>query len=945
MKHIFKKFHIGSNHEPNRSNENPSPVAAASSSPCVSDNRPATALGQTSGNSPPSPSSSPSLATTSPGGGSVTQVSVPNRSDYFSSEEEFQVQLALAISASNSDFRDDPEKDQIRAATLLSLGNHRIDSTSRDQGDAAEVLSRQYWEYNLLDYEEKVANGFYDVLSTDSAVQGKIPSLSDIEASFGSSGFEVVMVNMTVDPALEELVQIAQCIADCPGTEVRVLVQRLAELVMGHMGGPVKDPHFMLARWMERSTELRTSLHTSVLPIGSINIGLSRHRALLFKVLADSIKMPCRLVKGSHYTGVEEDAVNIIKLEDEREFLVDLMGAPGTLLPADTVNAKDTTNFKPYNPKVSRIPSLHHSNDVGISSARPTLGHEEGSSQNFGAEAISLIDGKLSYGRTESVPSSSGTGTSRHKGAHFGDGNVRLNVNVVPFGQSSEDSKNLFADLNPFQIRGTGKSFMPNKFSDNKSEELQKPTIGHPPVPLWKNRVAFNAVPNKNEYDYMEGRFPRISRAPNDHNMALSSSNSTVSENVKPGGSGTSNDLIASVRSAEVGSSSSNMNTQLASSMIEPNILPLIDEQNRKSNGERSGNTDMEDEKVDAVDGRDNLIRFDNRRKFTYDRSVGTNLILKDPGSPSPLVNPSSNRFEQVYDDVDVGQCEIQWEDLVIGERIGLGSYGEVYHADWNDTEVAVKKFLDQDFSGAALAEFKREVLIMRQLRHPNIVLFMGAVTRPPNLSIVTEFLPRGSLYRIIHRPNCQIDEKRRIKMALDVARGMNCLHTSNPTIVHRDLKSPNLLVDKNWNVKVSDFGLSRLKHNTFLSSKSTGGTPEWMAPEVLRNEPSNEKCDVYSFGIILWELATLRLPWSGMNPMQVVGAVGFRNLRLEIPKEVDPTVARIIRECWQTDPNLRPSFSQLANILKPLQRLVLPPHSDQPSSSVLQEISVNSTP
>ena len=60
-------------------------------------------------------------------------------------------------------------------------------------------------------------------------------------------------------------------------------------------------------------------------------------------------------------------------------------------------------------------------------------------------------------------------------------------------------------------------------------------------------------------------------------------------------------------------------------------------------------------------------------------------------------------------------------------------------------------------------------------------------------------------------------------------------------------------------------------------------------------------RCDVYSFGIILWELATLRLPWSGMNPMQVVGAVGFRNLRLEIPKEVDPTVARIIRECWQT--------------------------------------------
>ncbi|MBA0687314.1 hypothetical protein Goari_014862 [Gossypium aridum] len=239
----------------------------------------------------------------------------------------------------------------------------------------------------------------------------------------------------------------------------------------------------------------------------------------------------------------------------------------------------------------------------------------------------------------------------------------------------------------------------------------------------------------------------------------------------------------------------------------------------------------------------------------------------------------------------------------------------------------------------------------MRRLRHPNVVLFMGAVTRPPNLSIITEFLPRGSLYKILHRPHPQIDEKRRIKMALDVARGMNCLHTSIPTIVHRDLKSPNLLVDKNWTVKVADFGLSRLKHNTFLSSKSTAGTlpamfqPEWMAPEVLRNEPSNEKCDVYSFGIILWELATLRLPWSGMNPMQVVGAVGFQNRRLDIPKELDPLVARIIWQCWQTDPSLRPSFADLTVALKPLQRLVIPLHQDQSSSPMPQGISVNSTP
>ncbi|GMP72348.1 hypothetical protein CsSME_00030427 [Camellia sinensis var. sinensis] len=130
-------------------------------------------------------------------------------------------------------------------------------------------------------------------------------------------------------------------------------------------------------------------------------------------------------------------------------------------------------------------------------------------------------------------------------------------------------------------------------------------------------------------------------------------------------------------------------------------------------------------------------------------------------------------------------------------------------------------------------------------------------------------------------------------------AKGMNYLHTSHPIIVYRDLKTPNLLVDKNWVVKVCDFGLSRMKHNTFLSSKSTAGTAEWMAPEVLKNEPSNEKSDVYSFGVMLWELATLRVPWTGMNSMPVVGAVGFQNRHLDITEEIDPMVGEIITDCW----------------------------------------------
>ncbi|KAB1202765.1 Serine/threonine-protein kinase EDR1 [Morella rubra] len=766
------------------------------------------------------------------------------------------------------------------------------------------VKDANVMEYNVLDYEDKVVDGFYDVygLSTDSANQEKMPSLTDLETKLGSSGFEVVMVNQTIDPALEELLQIAHCIVlDCPASEVGVLAQRLAELVTGHMGGPVKDANVMVARWMERRAELRTTLNTSVLPIGSINIGLSRHRALLFKVLADSMRMPCRLVKGSHYTGVEDDAVNIIKLEDESEFLVDLMGAPGTLIPADILSVKETT-FKPVIGAYLR--------------AKPLLG--EGSSQDAALESTLLLDRNYCSANAGSIPSSfpgtsgdtaegssdiidrptsnhvdnlasSGIGTSLYKGSRVaqavGDG-ARMNLNVAPYNQNSpEDLKSLFAELNPFQIKGTGKTSVHNKPAENKVDELQRqrnnPVSGRPPVPLmWKNRYACNEVPRKKDYDYMEGLLPRMNREPNDYNLqSLASSSSATSVKIYGDGFKSSGNSNISSRNSDASNSVSVTSSLPEASTSQFNRLPFVEDLNTNKKGEVAWNgEELQSDTVDVVkEQEENEIGFHDRRKLTHDRFMGTNLKLKDPESPSSSVDSSRNRADQIFDDVDVGD-EILWEDLVIGERIGIGSYGEVYHADWNGTEVAVKKFLDQDFSGAALAEFKREIAF--------------------------EYVPIFKAPIIVK------------------ARGMNCLHASTPTIVHRDLKSPNLLVDKNWNVK-----------------------PEWMAPEVLRNEPSNEKCDVYSFGIILWELATLRLPWSGMNPMQVVGAVGFQNRRLDIPKEVDPVVATIIWECWQTEPNLRPSFAQLTVALKSLQRLVLPSHLDQASSPLPQEISVNSTP
>uniref|UniRef100_B9GW76 non-specific serine/threonine protein kinase n=1 Tax=Populus trichocarpa TaxID=3694 RepID=B9GW76_POPTR len=265
--------------------------------------------------------------------------------------------------------------------------------------------------------------------------------------------------------------------------------------------------------------------------------------------------------------------------------------------------------------------------------------------------------------------------------------------------------------------------------------------------------------------------------------------------------------------------------------------------------------------------------------------------------------------------------CEIHWEDLQLGEEIGRGAYAAVRRGIWNGSDVAVKIYFGNQYKEETLLDYQKEIDIMKRLRHPNVLLFMGAVYSPERLAIVTEFLPRGSLFKTLHKNSPALDIRRRLKMALDVARGMNYLHHRNPPIVHRDLKSSNLLVDKNWTVKVGDFGLSKWMNATFLTAKSGRGTPQWMAPEVLRNEPSNEnvwlalhlhRSDVFSFGVILWELMAVSIPWVKLNSLQIVGVVGFMDRRLELPESLDPKVASIINDCWRSDPEQRPSFEEI---------------------------------
>ncbi|CAH1454630.1 unnamed protein product [Lactuca virosa] len=298
--------------------------------------------------------------------------------------------------------------------------------------------------------------------------------------------------------------------------------------------------------------------------------------------------------------------------------------------------------------------------------------------------------------------------------------------------------------------------------------------------------------------------------------------------------------------------------------------------------------------------------------------------VSSSTSSSSSGASIKSNAIIKVERETDSLDYEISWEDLITREQIGQGSCGTVYRALWYGSDVAIKLFVYQEYPEELIVSFKQEVSLMKKLRHPNILLFMGAVTSTPHLCIVTEFLPRGSLFRVLQRNTTRLDWKRRLHMAMDIARGMNYLHHCNPPIIHRDLKSSNLLVDKNWTVKVGDFGLSRIKHHTYLKTKSGKGTPQWMAPEILRNDQADEKSDVYSYGVVLWEITTEKTPWDDLNPMQVIGAVGFMNRRLEIPKDVDPLWASLIQSCWCSEPQSRPTFQEILDKLKDLQKKFL---------------------
>lgn len=257
---------------------------------------------------------------------------------------------------------------------------------------------------------------------------------------------------------------------------------------------------------------------------------------------------------------------------------------------------------------------------------------------------------------------------------------------------------------------------------------------------------------------------------------------------------------------------------------------------------------------------------------------------------------------------------EIDMRLLKIENKVASGSYGDLYRGTYCSQDVAIKILKPERVNADMLREFAQEVYIMRKIRHKNVVQFIGACTQPPHLCIVTEFMARGSVYDFLHKQKGVFKLPSLLKVAIDVSKGMNYLHQNK--IIHRDLKTANLLMDENEVVKVADFGVSRVQAESGMMTAETG-TYRWMAPEVIEHKPYDHKADVFSFGIVLWELFTGELPYAHLTPLQAAVGVVQKGLRPTIPKHTPPRLAQLLERCWQQDPTLRPNFSEIIEVLQ----------------------------
>ncbi|KAL6217045.1 PREDICTED: probable receptor-like protein kinase At1g80640 [Fragaria vesca subsp. vesca] len=284
------------------------------------------------------------------------------------------------------------------------------------------------------------------------------------------------------------------------------------------------------------------------------------------------------------------------------------------------------------------------------------------------------------------------------------------------------------------------------------------------------------------------------------------------------------------------------------------------------------------------------------------------------------------------YKLIEKGTSNFQ-ESNILGE----GGFGCVYRAHLDENLIVAVKKLDCATQDAE-KEFENEVELLHKIQHPNIISFLGCSIDGDSRFIVYELMPNGSLETQLHGPShgSALTWPMRMKIALDTARGLEYLHEyCNPPVIHRDLKTSNILLDANFNAKLSDFGLAVADGARNNNNIKLSGTLGYVAPEYLLDGKLTDKSDVYGFGVVLLELLLGRRPVEKLAPTQcqsiVTWAMPQLTDRSKLPHIVDPVikdtmdlkhlyqVAAVAVLCVQPEPSYRPLITDVLHSLVPL--------------------------
>lgn len=314
--------------------------------------------------------------------------------------------------------------------------------------------------------------------------------------------------------------------------------------------------------------------------------------------------------------------------------------------------------------------------------------------------------------------------------------------------------------------------------------------------------------------------------------------------------------------------------------------------------------------------------------KYAYSPVVSS----PPPASASPA--PAAIKKQIVVEDKSVAKKSsspvdmdllIDPKDLVMGGILGSGGFGAVHRGHYRSQEVAVKKLhmIDGQVTPAQLEEFRKEVANLKALRHTRLVSFIGAAYTPPSLCIVTEFMPNGSLYDLLHNRKEPLIYQQRLALSVQVSEGVEFLHGLTPPFVHRDLKSMNVVLDFELNAKLCDFGLTESMEKTHISRRDNeGGSPRYMAPELFKtNEKITEKVDIWALGCLVLEIFTNKLPHGDCQSIQQVVA---KLMRHELPykdwRGVGIELQTLAELCLDFQPKRRADAAQFVEGLRGLK-------------------------